>query len=164
MVSSAEFDDGDVSQATNATQSDVFYSIRNSTLRDDDDNTMRTENGIDDDEITLDIDTPDDMEDSIMGRKWTKYICTYIIYTNLCVVIFLLTELESLATSPQDGTGLTSSITRDPDAMDESMRWKPYRVGPADVQIDLQAIQVDIYTNRKCGKGIHSNIFLNSFI
>lgn len=83
MISSTEFDDGlgvgvgggsgggaggdDASQATTA--SDIFYSIRNSTLNNDDENTMRTENGVDDDEITLDLDTPDDMEDSIMGRE-----------------------------------------------------------------------------------------------
>ncbi|OXA56243.1 Protein prune 2 [Folsomia candida] len=134
MISSTEFDDGlgvgvgggsgggaggdDASQATTA--SDIFYSIRNSTLNNDDENTMRTENGVDDDEITLDLDTPDDMEDSIMG------------------------QLESIATSHKpDGI---PNLPRDEDEIDASMRWKPYRVGPADVQIDLQAIQ----PYRKC--------------
>jgi len=63
----------DASQATDCTRSDVFHSFRNS----DDDATMRTEKSgsgsTDDDEVTLDIDTPDDMEDSIMGRELSLY-------------------------------------------------------------------------------------------
>jgi hypothetical protein len=58
----------DASQSTDCTRSDVFHSIRNSA--DDDDATMKTEsNSTEEDEVTLDIDTPDDMEDSIMGRE-----------------------------------------------------------------------------------------------
>jgi len=59
-------------------------------------------------------------------------------------------ELESIATSPPRETvpevvqsELESSGRGD---LEDSMRWKAYRVGPADVQIDLEAIQ----PYRKC--------------
>ncbi len=63
-VISSDLDDN--SAATDVTQSDVFHSIIN-TLRDDD-ATMKSD-GDEGDDITLDIDTPDDMEDSILERK-----------------------------------------------------------------------------------------------
>lgn len=63
-VISGDLDDS--SAATDVTQSDVFHSIIN-TLRDDD-ATMKSD-GDEVDDITLDIDTPDDMEDSILERK-----------------------------------------------------------------------------------------------
>jgi len=57
----------------------------------------------------------------------------------------LCTELESIATSPM---GRIPPLPADDegDSISDSMRWKPYRVGPADVQIDLQAI----HPYRKC--------------
>ena len=61
----------DNSFATDATQSDVFHSIINSVR--DEDRTIRSDDGSDE-EVTLDLDTPDDMEDSILERKFLRKI------------------------------------------------------------------------------------------
>lgn len=70
VISSSDLDDN--SAATDVTQSDVFHSIIN-TLRDDD-ATMKSDEDEGDD-ITLDIDTPDDMQDSILERKLLLLEC-----------------------------------------------------------------------------------------
>lgn len=61
----------DNSCATDVTRSDVFHSIINSPLEDD--RTIRSDlEDVDDEDVTLDIDTPDDMEESILERECSE--------------------------------------------------------------------------------------------
>ncbi|ODN02216.1 Protein prune 2 [Orchesella cincta] len=106
-VISTDLDDN--SAATDCTQSDVFHSIIN-TLRDED-ATMKSD-GDEVDDITLDIDTPDDMEDSI------------------------LEQLDSLSAQPRD---LIQEYSAE-EELEDARRWKSFKVGPNDIQIDLKAI------------------------
>ncbi|CAG7727729.1 unnamed protein product [Allacma fusca] len=101
----------DNSYATDATQSDVFHSIINSPHSED--KTIQSDG--DDEDVTLDIDTPDDMEESI------------------------LEQLESIATTPVDREMIPELLAEE--ELEDERRWKSFRVGASDIQIDLKAIQ-----------------------
>jgi len=111
LSTASEVDDN--SCATDVTRSDVFHSIINSPLEDD--KTIRSDlEDVDDEDVTLDIDTPDDMEESI------------------------LEQLESIATTPVVERIPELSAEEE---MEDERRWKSFRVGASDIHIDLKAIQ-----------------------
>lgn len=62
----------DSSQATDAdvTQSEVFHSCLSKTITNQGIENERTIQSGSNEDVTLDLDTPDDMEDSILGSKW----------------------------------------------------------------------------------------------
>jgi prune family protein 2 len=105
----------DSSQATDQTQADVFYSIINSLSRNQDQKSGGHSDDTEED-VTLDIDTPDDMEDSILGKLDSIAIQTPNV------------EADPIPDLPLD---------EDP----EDSRWRPFRIGSSDIQIDLKAIQ-----------------------